>query len=117
MKRVEVERQLHVSREKTLDAFLAMSEEELRAPITPSEHDPSHSWSALNHLSHLGFIEESFVGMIRRYIGGAPNPVSLLLDDSGVERTRENIMARVHAQTDADQQLHDGDSISDVVRR
>ena len=77
-----------------------LSNEQLNRPLTPSEHDPSNMWTAIDHFVHLALIERNFAAMIRKHIGGTPNPVGLLNDDSGQPRTRDQIMASVHAMTE-----------------
>jgi hypothetical protein len=53
--------------------------------------------------------------MIRRHISGEPNPVGLLNDDSGKARTRDQIMASVHAMTEEWQIEHRGISLSEAI--
>lgn len=117
LRRAEIEQTLAESRLKTLAAYLALNEAELTTPRTPSEHDPESSWSALDHLSHLGYIEETFVAMIRRHLAGEANPVALLVDTGGATRTREEIMADVHARTEADRVRSRPEQLGDVIRR
>lgn len=42
-------------------------------------------------------------------------PVGLLVDEHGATRSREQIMARVHAMTEQFQHEHHNDSLSEVV--
>jgi hypothetical protein len=115
MNRVEVESTLNESRNWLLAHYSELSAEQLRRPLTKSEHDPNNLWNALDHFRHLALIETNFVQMIRRHLTGHQNPVGLLKDDTGVARTREQIMAGVHALTDRYQRDHDKDSFSTVV--
>jgi hypothetical protein len=117
MRRAEIERMLHESRVKTLAFYVGLDDTDLRRPRTLSEHDPASTWSALDHLSHLGYIEETFVAMIRRHLTGTANPVGLLLDNEGNTRSRDEVIAGVHERTEADQRAHQGHTLSDAVRR
>ncbi len=115
MRRLEIEQKLHNDRVWLLNAYRELSEEQRHGGLTPSEHDPDNLWSALDHLAHLSLIEHNFAGMVRRHIAGHDNPVGLINDDSGVPRTREAIMASVHAMTDEWQHKHAGKSFDEVV--
>ena len=115
MRRINIEKELHEGRVWLLDKYAALSEEQLHLGITPSEHDPSRYWTALDHLAHLSLIEHNFAKMIRRHLDGHANPVGLRNDDTGSERTMPEIMAVVHAMTDQWQQEHAGKSFDDVV--
>lgn len=115
MKRVEIETKLNESRSELLATFDGPSEEQLRRPLTTSEHDPSNSWSAHDHFAHLALVERDFEKMIRRQLAGHQNPVGLLVSDQGEVRSREEIMALVNARTEAFQRVHHLDSLSEVV--
>ncbi len=115
MKRVEIETKLHESPSELLATFDGLSEEQLRRPLTTSEHDPSNSWSAHDHFAHLALVERDFEKMIRRQLAGHQNPVGLLVSDQGEARSREEIMALVNARTEAFLLVHHLDSLSEVV--
>ena len=115
MKRIEIEIKLNESRTWLLATYANLTDEQLRRPLTKSEHDPENQWDALDHFAHLALIEGNFEQMIRRHLSGHKNPVGLLLDEQGQVRPREQIMARVHAMTDEFQREHHHDSLSDVV--
>ncbi|HVA52779.1 MAG TPA: DinB family protein [Acidimicrobiales bacterium] len=115
MKRIDVEASLNETRAWLLVAFEGLSPEQLRRPLTKSEHDPSNTWCALDHFAHLALVEQDFVRMIRRQLAGHANPVGLLVDDNGEVRAREQIMGIVNERTEAFQREHRGDSLSDVV--
>ena len=100
MNRIEIEKKLNEDRAWLIDMYSQLSDEQLFGDLTPSEHDPSNFWSALDHLAHLALIERNFAAMIRRHIAGDHNPVGLIADDSGAPRTRADIMASVHAMTE-----------------
>ncbi len=64
MKRIEIERSLNESRKLAAGTRTAVSpKNNLRRPLTPSEHDPHNMWSALDHFVHLALIERK----LRRY--------------------------------------------------
>lgn len=115
VKRIEIESKLNESRNWILAEYTKLSDEQLHRPLTESEHDPHNVWNALDHLGHLALVERNFVGMIRRHLSGHENPVGLLADDEGAPRTREQIMASVHAMTDRYQRDHHSDPFSKVV--
>jgi hypothetical protein len=115
VKRIDIETKLNESRTWLLAAYVDLSEEQLRRPLTKSEHDPTNMWDALDHFAHLALIERNFEQMIRRHLSGHENPVGLLVNEDGRARTREEIMARVHSMTDEFQLKHHNDSLSDVV--
>jgi hypothetical protein len=115
VKRIEIESKLNESRNWILAEYMKLSDEQLHRPLTESEHDPDNVWNALDHLGHLALVERNFVGMIRRHLSGHENPVGLLADDDGAPRTRQQIMASVHAMTDRYQRDHHSDSLSRVV--
>jgi hypothetical protein len=115
MNRIEIETKLHQDRAWLIDTYAQLTHDQLFGDLTPSEHDPSNYWSALDHLAHLALIERNFAAMIRRHIAGHDNPVGLMLDDAGVPRTRADIMVSVHAMTEQWQQEHHGKSLSEVV--
>ena len=115
MRRVEIETALNESRNWLLTTYADLSEEELHAPVTQSQHDPSSYWCRLDHFAHVALIEHDFAAMIRRQISGSSNPVGLLKDDRGEVRTREQIMEIVNARTEKFQREHHGDSLSQVI--
>jgi hypothetical protein len=115
VKRVDIETNLNESRNLTLAFYAGLTDEQLCRPLTKSEHDPRQLWSALDHFGHIGFIEGNFNEMIRRHLSHRPNPVGLLADDAGTVRTREQVLAIVHASNDRFQGEHRGESLSAVV--
>jgi hypothetical protein len=115
VKRIEIETTLNESRNWLLNTFGGLTNEELRTPVTQSQHEPSNYWSPLDHFAHLALIEKDFAAMIRRQISGDANPVGLLKDDRGEVRTREQIMELVNARTEKFQQRHHDDSLSQVI--
>jgi hypothetical protein len=115
MNRREIEKKLNDDRSWLLDTYAQLTESQLFDDLTPSEHDPSNFWSALDHLAHLALIERNFAAMIRKHVAGEKNPVGLATDDSGAPRTMAQIMASVHAMTEEWQVLHHGKSLDEVI--
>lgn len=115
MNRIELERTLNESRNWLLEKYGSLSEEQLRRPLTPSQHDPENLWSALDHFAHLALIERNFTVMVQRHVAGEANPVGLLNDDLGQPRSRDEIMMIVHEMTEEWQIKHHDDAFSDVV--
>jgi hypothetical protein len=115
MKRIDVESALNENRNWLLALYADLTPEQLRRPLTESEHDPKNLWHALDHFGHLALIETNFVAMIRRHLSGHENPVGLATDLDGTPRTREQMFAVVHAMTEEYQRDHREDSLSRVV--
>lgn len=115
MERWVIEKKLNDDRAWLLETYSKLSDEQLFADLTPSEHDPTNYWSALDHLAHLALIERNFAAMVRRYLDGHHNPVGLRQTDDGSPRTIEDIMASIHAMTDEWQREHHGKSFDEVV--
>lgn len=115
MDRVGLEAKLNRERAWLIETFAALSDEDVVRPATRSEHDPSSWWSAKDHLVHLAGIEKSFNRMIRRHLDGDPNPVGLSVREDGVRRSREEVMASVHAMTEAWVRQHREASLATVV--
>ncbi len=115
MNRTEIEIKLNRDRAWLLETYAAMSPEDLARAATPSEHDPSSWWSAKDHLAHLAGIEKSFNRMVRRHLAGDANPVGLSTGADGAPRPREEVMAAVHAMTEAWVRTHCDKSLSEVV--
>jgi hypothetical protein len=115
MNRREIEKKLNDDRSWLLETYAGLSESQLFDDLTPSEHDPSNYWSALDHLAHLALIERNFAAMIRKHVAGEKNPVGLATDEKGEPRTMPQIMAAVHAMTEEWQVLHHGKSLDEVI--
>jgi hypothetical protein len=113
--RIEIETTLNESRNWLLATYSALSDDELRAPVTQSQSDADNHWSRLDHFAHLALVEHDFASMIRRQLAGTGNPVGLLQDDHGTTRTREEIMKIVNAHAEEFQRTHHGDSLSQVI--
>ena len=115
MDRAEIEVKLNRDRAWLIETCMAMPGEELLRPATPSEHDASTSWNAKDHLVHLAGIEKTFVRMIERHFAGDANPVGLTNDDAGAPRSRDEILAMVHAANEAWVATHRGKPLLDVI--
>jgi len=50
MNRIEIEKKLNEDRAWLLETYSHLTDDQLFGDLTPSEHDPSHCWSALAHL-------------------------------------------------------------------
>jgi hypothetical protein len=115
VRRVEIESRLNETRNWLLATYEGLTEQQLKAPLTESQHDAHEYWSALDHFAHLALVERDFVHMIRQQLAGARNPVGLLEDDRGEKRTREQIMVIVNERTEKFRRTHRHDSLSQVV--
>jgi hypothetical protein len=115
MNRVELETKLNEGRNWLLAKYDGLTSEQLQRPLTQSQHDPENHWTALDHFAHLALVERNFNAMVRRHVDGAPNPVGLMLDAEGKPRTRDEILADVHADTEKWQAAHHDKSLSEVV--
>jgi DinB family protein len=115
MNRVELETKLNEGRNWLLAKYEVLSEEQLRRPLTESQHDPDNRWNALDHLAHMALVERNFNAMIKRHFDGSPNPVGFMIDKEGRPRTRDEIMADIHADTEAWQVEHHDKTLSEVV--
>ena len=115
MNRTEIEIKLNRDRAWLLETYAALSPDDLVRGVTPSEHDPSSRWSAKDHLAHLSGIEKNFNAMIRRHLSGDADPVGLLTNSDGSQRTREEIMKNVHTMTEAWVLEHREKTLSEVV--
>jgi hypothetical protein len=115
MDRIDIEIKLNKDRAWLLDTYAALPADELLRGVTASEHDPSTSWSAKDHLAHLAGIEKNFNRMIRRHFSGDANPVGLATGADGAPRTREQIMSAVHEMTEQWVVQHRAKPLSEVV--
>jgi hypothetical protein len=115
MDRVELETKLNEGRNWLLAKYGGLSDEQLHRPLTQSQHDPESQWTPLDHLAHQALVERNFSAMVKRHVEGRPNPVGFMLDKDGKPRSRDEILADVHADTERWQQAHRDDSFMDVV--
>jgi len=117
--RIEIEQKLNKSRADMIDRLSALTEEELHAPQTRSEHDPQLWWSRADHFIHTTLIEKNFNAMIRRHIAGeramAGSPVQLG-DDGNPATSWEEIMEAVNRFTEEWAVEHRGKPLDELVR-
>lgn len=99
--RIDIETKLHRGRIDAIEMITAMSPDELRAPRTRSEHDPSSWWSYADHFVHTTLIERDFNAMIRRHLRGDQAMAREMVDESGSAlRPLDDIMGFVHRHTE-----------------
>jgi hypothetical protein len=113
--RIEIEARLDRDRAWLLETYAALDERQLSTPVTPSEHDPEVSWNAKDHFVHLALIENNWVDMIGRFLKGDTDPVELMKDRSGAERSREQVMAAVHTWTESWARKHRKATLNEAV--
>jgi hypothetical protein len=114
---IEIEIKLHRSRADALAEIAEMSDEARRAPRTRSEHDPDSWWSCTDHFIHTTLIEKTFNTMIRRHLRGEQGMDPAMVDESGnALRPMDDLMAYVHAYTEAWKVENEGKSLDEVVR-
>ena len=117
MNRIEIEIELHRGRADALEWVASLSDEDRAAPRTRSEHDSESWWSHADHFLHTTLIERNFNEMIRRHIRGEQGMDKGLVDESGTAtRAPKDLMAYVHAHTEAWKQEQDGKSLDELVR-
>ena len=129
MDRVTIELRLATDRALLLARYAALPQEALARPLTPSEHDPATSWSALDHLAHLAYVEGRFAEIARAHLAGSTDPLGWRWPD-GQPRSREelltgfaslaepwaqDLMASIHAELEAAVLAQRGRSFADVV--
>ena len=115
MNRIEIETKLNRDRTWLLETLAGMSEADLTAPRTPSEHDPDKTWSFADHFIHTTLIEENWNAMFRRHISGEPGMPARINQD-GTPQNRDEIMAGVHRWTETWAEKHRGKSLDELVR-
>jgi len=115
--RTEIEIKLNRGRADALETVTAMSEDELRAPRTRSEHDAESWWSWADHFIHITLIEKNFNAMIRRHLEGRQGMDPAMVDESGKAlRPIGDIMAYVHELTESWKVKHEGKPLEELVR-
>lgn len=115
MNRTEIEIKLSKDRAWVLENFAAMSEETLHRGITASREDPESKWSAKDHLAHLVGIEIAFNGIIKRHLEGQGNAIGIGVNEDGSRRSREEVMAVVHAMNEDWVKKHHDKSFDEIV--
>ncbi len=115
MNRIEIETVLNKDRAWLLETLAAMSEAELHAPRTVSEHDPNKTWSYADHFIHTTLIEEHWNAMLLRHIRGEPG-MQARVNKDGTEQSRDQVMAGVHRWTEAWADEQRGKPLSELAR-
>jgi hypothetical protein len=117
MNRIEIEIELHRGRADTLEWVASLSEDELRADRTRSEHDPETWWTHADHFIHTTLIEKSFNEMVRRHISGEQGMDPAMVDPSGkAMKPIEDVMAYVHSFTEGWKREQEGKPLDELVR-
>ena len=116
MNRTELEITLSRDRAWLLETLAGFPEEKRNKAVTPSQHDPSTMWTYQDHFIHLALIEFNFNAMVRRFIAGNANPVKIGGRSIGdADRSRDQLMADVHAMTEEWKQKHQDATWDEVV--
>ncbi len=115
MNRTEIEIKLNQDRAWTLETWAAYPAEDLTRGITISRHNPDFLWSAKDHLAHLAGIEAVFNTIIKKYLAGDPNPISIMKNTDGTAPSREEIMAKVHKLNDDWVNQHHAKTFNEIV--
>ncbi len=115
MNRIEIEVKLNRDRSWLLETLSGMSEDDLTAPRTASEHEADKTWSFADHFIHTTLIEKNWNAMFRRHLEGQQGMAPRLRED-GEAQTMEEIMAGIHAWTEEWADKHRGKSLNDLVR-
>src|SRR5215212_8909704 len=115
MNRTEIEIKLNKDRAWVLESFAAMSEEDLQRGITPSRESPESQWSAKDHLAHLVGIEIAFNSIIKQHLEGKGKAISIGLNEDGTRRSRDEIMAIVHAMNEKWVKEHHDNTFDEIV--
>ena len=114
MNRIEIEIKLNRDRAWLLETLSEMSEADLFAPRTASEHDASKSWSYADHFVHTTLIEQNWNAMFRRHVAGEPGMPQRINKD-GTPQSRDEVMAGIHKWTEAWADEHRGKSLGELV--
>lgn len=115
MNRTELEITLSKDRAWLLETLSAFTTEQLKKPVTPSEHDGGATmWTYQDHFVHLALIEHNFNAMVRRLIAGNASPVRIGGKDLQ-DRPREELMRDVHAMTEEWKLKHENATWDEVV--
>ena len=116
MNRVEIEVKLSKDRAWLLETLSQMSEDELHAPRTRSEHDETKTWSFADHFVHTTLIERNWNDMFRRHVSGQTGMRGFQNADGSAAKSMDEIMASVHAWTEEWADEHRGKPFDELVR-
>ncbi|MFN8508868.1 MAG: DinB family protein [Dehalococcoidia bacterium] len=115
MNRIEIEIRLNRDRAWLLETLAAMSDADLAAPRTPSEHDPAKTWSFADHFIHTTLIEQNWNAMFRRHIAGEAGMQRPVIED-GEARPTDDVMAVIHRWTERWADSHRGKPLAELAR-
>ena len=115
MNRMEIEIKLNRDRAWLVETLSQMNDEELYAPRTVSEHDPTKTWSFADHFVHTTLIERNWNAMFRRHLAGDQGLAPRLRPD-GERQSMEEIMAGIHAWTEEWADANRGKPLDELVR-
>ena len=115
MNRIEIEVKLNRDRAWLLETLSGMSEADLAAPRTPSEHDPAKSWSFTDHFIHTTLIEQNWNAMFRRHIAGEAGMQRPVIEDGEAQPTGD-VMAVIHRWTERWADSHRGKPLEELAR-
>ena len=115
MNRIEIEIKLNRDRSWLLETLSQMSDDELYAPRTVSEHDPEKTWCFADHFVHTTLIERNWNAMFRRHLAGEEG-MSTRLRPDGERQSMEEVMAGIHAWTEEWAEENRGKPLDELVR-
>ena len=115
MDRIEIEIKLNRDRAWLLERLGSMSDDELTAPRTFSEHDPESRWSFADHFIHTTLIERNWNAMFRRHVSGERGLEPRLRDD-GSAQSMDEIMSSIHSWTEEWKVEHHAKPFAELVR-
>ncbi|MDQ3106854.1 MAG: DinB family protein [Actinomycetota bacterium] len=115
MNRIEIEIKLNRDRAWLLETLSQMSEGDLTAPRTFSEHDAESRWSFADHFVHTTLIEKNWNAMFRRHLEG-DRGMEKRVNADGTPQTMEQVMAGIHAWTEEWCKEHKGKSLGELVQ-
>ncbi len=115
MNRIEIEIKLNRDRAWLLERLGEMSEEQINAPRTFSEHDPDSTWSYADHFVHTTLIERNWNEMFRRHVSGDQG-LPPRLNRDGSKQSMDEIMASIHGWTEEWKAEHAGKTFVELVR-
>ena len=115
MNRIEIETVLNKDRAWLLETVSAILPDDLYRGVTQSEHDPKVMWSMADHFVHTSLIEHNWNAMVRKHFAGAPDAVGMRTNADGTPKSREEVMAGIHAWTEEWADKHRGKSLDELV--
>lgn len=115
--RIEIEIELHRGRADAIEWVGSLSEEELRAPRTRSEHNPESWWSSADHFVHTAVTEQLLNDIVRRHLRGEKAMDPGMVNSSGTALLpADELMAWVNAFTERWKLEQEGKPLDELVR-